>query len=64
MECREAREHIAERLVDDSALRSYGFQATATYETESFAEWWTGELGAFHPEFVTFFNERMGLTSE
>ena len=52
----------SEGFVDESALSSYGFQVTDIYGTDTFAAWWMTTRSAFHPEFVRFFSERMGLT--
>jgi hypothetical protein len=56
---------FAEGLVDESALRSYGLQTSSLYETERFRDFWItrDERRAYDPDFVRFFEERMGVTS-
>ncbi len=55
----------AEGLVDESALNSYGFQRTTEnsdrYRTPRFREFWKERRAAYDPEFVRFFEEKMGL---
>ena len=51
----------SEGLVDESALNSYGLQATRVFRTSRFRDFWQSSRGAYDPDFVEFFEERMGL---
>lgn len=52
---------FAEGLVDESALRSYGFQAVTTFRGARFRAFWVNERVAFDPSFVRYFEERFGI---
>jgi len=52
---------VGEGLVDDSALRSYGWAAGQYFGSGRFHRWWAISSVAFDPAFVAFFNERFGL---
>lgn len=53
---------FAEGLVDESALDSYGFQATVTFRSTKFRAFWVDERNAYDPDFVRYFEERFDLT--
>ena len=50
-----------EGLVDETALRSYGFQ-DMDVSSPNFAEWWVEKdwRAAFHPDFVAFLEDGAG----
>lgn len=52
---------FAEGLVDESALGSYGFQATQVFKTDAFNRFWrtADEREAYDPGFVRFFEARI-----
>lgn len=52
---------VGEGLVDDSALRSYGWAAGQYFASGRFHTWWTTASVAFDPGFVEYFNERFDL---
>lgn len=54
---------FAEGLVDESALGSYGFQATAVFQSRSFREFWIirRERAAYDPGFVEYFERRFEI---
>ena len=49
-----------EGLVDESALNSYGLQATELYTSDEFEAFWSEYRVGFAPEFVAFLDERAG----
>jgi hypothetical protein len=55
----------SEGLVDESALNSYGLLANATFECARFSDFWVtrDERAVYDPEFVRFFEDRLGLPS-
>jgi len=56
---------FSEGLVDESALRSYGLQPSAAilsvYRGPRFRAYWEKTRESFHPGFVRFFEENVGL---
>jgi hypothetical protein len=54
---------FVEGLVDESALNSYGFQATPMFRSEAFNRFWVAanERGAYDPGFVRFFEAHFSL---
>ena len=53
-----------EGLVDQSALNSYGFQISNVYQTTRFRDQWANGRRAYDPDFVRFFEERIGWIVE
>ena len=51
-----------EGLVEASALRSYGFQTSALFQTATFRRLWDKERQAFDADFVAFFEKRLGIS--
>lgn len=54
---------FTEGLVDESALNSYGLQASSVYQSDRFRDFWVvrDERRACNPRFVEFFEDRMGI---
>ena len=53
---------VNEGLVDESALNSYGWAAGQYFLSDRFRAFWDVGAVAFDPQFVTYFNQRFGLT--
>ena len=57
---------FVEGLVDESALSSYGFQGSNSFQSAQFKDLWfnRNERQAYDQGFVRFFEERFGLSPE
>jgi hypothetical protein len=51
----------SEGLVDESALNSYGLQASKAFQSTAFDKYWRSVRGGFDPHFVKFFETKMEI---
>lgn len=51
-----------EGVIDESVLLGYGWSGDPEFQTEEFSDWWQPRRARFHPEFVSGFETKQGIT--
>ncbi len=53
---------FSEGLINESALGNYGLQRIWTYKSARFSEFWAAARTGYDPDFVKYFESRLGLS--